>query len=251
MASTNKTTHYDLPQWIGTDKPTFLGDFNAAFNTIDATMYTADSNATNAVSTANQANSTAGEANTAVQSLTDTVNDNTSKIVTVTNLANSTANLANSTANKVNNLISLTLPIPFLKTGNYLSEYNPNEQINTVVYRTLELNDITLLNIYGQFNVAYTGTPSIQDIGAFSQLTISNSLNTLIRQYVTSGSRTIYNIANFIYSNTTDNTRNITVGLLSNPTTIEFIRQESPEQPAANSSINFYFQNLIILGKKI
>lgn len=244
MASTNKTTHYDLPQWIGTDKPTFLGDFNAAFNTIDATMYTADSNATNAVSTANQANSTAGEANTAVQSLTETVNDNTSKIVTVTNLANSTAN-------KVNNLISLTSPIPLLTTGNYLSNYNPSEKINTVVYRTLELNDITLLNIYGQFNVSYTGTPSIHDIEAFSQLSISKSLNTLIRQYVTSGSRTFYNIANFVYSNTTDNTRNITVGLLSNPTTIEFIRQESPEQPAANSSINFYFQNLIILGKKI
>lgn len=244
MASTNKTTHYDLPQWIGTDKPTFLGDFNAAFNTIDATMYTADSNATNAVSTANQANSTAGEANTAVQSLTETVNDNTSKIVTVTNLANSTVN-------KVNNLISLTPPISLLTTGNYLSNYNPIEQINTVVYRTLELNGITLLNIYGQFNVSYTGTPSIQDIGAFSQLSISKSLNTLIRQYVTSGSRTIYNLANFVYSNTTDNTRNITVGLLSNPTTIEFIRQESPEQPAANSSINFYFQNLIILGNKI
>ena len=38
MASTNKTTHYDLPQWIGTDKPTFLGDLNGAFSTIDTQL---------------------------------------------------------------------------------------------------------------------------------------------------------------------------------------------------------------------
>lgn len=38
MASTNKTTNYKLPQWIETDKPTFLGDLNNAFSTIDTTM---------------------------------------------------------------------------------------------------------------------------------------------------------------------------------------------------------------------
>lgn len=38
MASTNKTTNYNLPQWIGSDKPTFLGDLNNAFSTIDTTM---------------------------------------------------------------------------------------------------------------------------------------------------------------------------------------------------------------------
>lgn len=48
MASTNKTTHYDLPQWIGTDKPTFLGDLNGAFSTIDTQLYTAVTNAENA-----------------------------------------------------------------------------------------------------------------------------------------------------------------------------------------------------------
>ena len=30
FASTNKTTYYELPQFVGTDKPTWLGDFNEA-----------------------------------------------------------------------------------------------------------------------------------------------------------------------------------------------------------------------------
>ena len=47
MASTNHTDNYNLPQWIGTDKPTWLGDVNGAFSTIDTTMKaTADNLAT-------------------------------------------------------------------------------------------------------------------------------------------------------------------------------------------------------------
>lgn len=68
MASTNKTTHYDLPQWIGTDKPTFLGDLNGAFSTIDTQLYTAVTNAENAN---NNATSAAG----AVGDMQDDVNN--------------------------------------------------------------------------------------------------------------------------------------------------------------------------------
>ena len=35
MASTNKTPNYDLPQWVGSDHPTWQGDLNSAFLTID------------------------------------------------------------------------------------------------------------------------------------------------------------------------------------------------------------------------
>ncbi len=38
MAFTNPTPYFGLPGYIGTDKPTFLGDFNTAFSTIDTTM---------------------------------------------------------------------------------------------------------------------------------------------------------------------------------------------------------------------
>ena len=38
MSSTNKTTNYELPQFISTDKPTWLGDFNGSMQTIDIQM---------------------------------------------------------------------------------------------------------------------------------------------------------------------------------------------------------------------
>lgn len=62
MSATNKTANYQLPQWIGTDHPTFAEDFNGAFAKIDNTMYqnattanSAKQDAENAVSTANAA----------------------------------------------------------------------------------------------------------------------------------------------------------------------------------------------------
>jgi len=38
MAHTNSTANYNLPQWIGSDKPTFLGDLNSAFTEIDSQL---------------------------------------------------------------------------------------------------------------------------------------------------------------------------------------------------------------------
>lgn len=38
MSSTNHTTNYNLPQFVGTDKPAWLGDVNPAFAAIDTQM---------------------------------------------------------------------------------------------------------------------------------------------------------------------------------------------------------------------
>ena len=45
MASTNSTTHYELSQYIGTDKPTYLVDYNQDMGKIDAGIYAAKSEA--------------------------------------------------------------------------------------------------------------------------------------------------------------------------------------------------------------
>ena len=78
MGHTNSTANLALPQFIGTDKPTWLGDINSAFSDIDAYVGTNDaavagavadaasavSQASSAVSTATSANTTAGNAST-------------------------------------------------------------------------------------------------------------------------------------------------------------------------------------------
>lgn len=72
MSSTNKTTNYELPQFISTDKPTWLGDVNGAMGIIDTQMKanntlaqtaknTADAAATNADLTATNSRVTALE----------------------------------------------------------------------------------------------------------------------------------------------------------------------------------------------
>lgn len=49
MSSTNKTTNYKLSQFIGTDKPTFLGDYNNDMEIIDGALFSASQTAEQAV----------------------------------------------------------------------------------------------------------------------------------------------------------------------------------------------------------
>ena len=55
MSSTNKTEHYSLPQFIGSDIPTWLGDFNSAMTAIDSGINAAATSASGAATTAAQA----------------------------------------------------------------------------------------------------------------------------------------------------------------------------------------------------
>lgn len=59
MSATNKTTYLDLPQFIGTDVPSWLGDFNGAMEKIDTGYNNVDIKAGKAASTANSAASKA------------------------------------------------------------------------------------------------------------------------------------------------------------------------------------------------
>lgn len=55
MAHTNETLNYKLPQFVDTDQPTWLGDFNGAMETIDTEMGKIGASASTAVSSANNA----------------------------------------------------------------------------------------------------------------------------------------------------------------------------------------------------
>lgn len=59
MGSTNKTTNYSLSQYIGTDKPTYLGDYNSDMLKIDNAIHGVNSTATDAAQTAGNADSKA------------------------------------------------------------------------------------------------------------------------------------------------------------------------------------------------
>ena len=109
FASTNKTTYYELPQFVGTDKPTWLGDFNEAMADIDASMHENASDISSIETIAQNASSSASQASQDVATLTGRVNTLSSDVSSVSQTATNaqqtatsalnTANTANSTAN--------------------------------------------------------------------------------------------------------------------------------------------------------
>ena len=74
MAHTNQTEHYNLPQFIGSDIPSWLVDVNQAYTAIDSAIYTAKNTADVASNTAGSANTVAQDAKAAAEVATTTAN---------------------------------------------------------------------------------------------------------------------------------------------------------------------------------
>lgn len=83
MSSTNKTTNYKLSQYIGTDKPTYLGDYNGDMLKIDTQLKNNADSASNATSAAGAAQAVAEQASKSVQTLNDSVTANSADIASL------------------------------------------------------------------------------------------------------------------------------------------------------------------------
>lgn len=110
MASTNKTTHYELSQYVGSDKPTYLGDYNtdmskidAAINSAKTTADSASTAATNAQTTAETAQTTANTAVTNAATAQSGVVENATNIGTLASLSTADKTSLVGAINEVNN----------------------------------------------------------------------------------------------------------------------------------------------------
>lgn len=74
MSSTNKTTNYELSQFIGSDKPAWLVDYNGDMSKIDAQMKVNADAASSAASQASSASSAASSAADGVSALNTQIN---------------------------------------------------------------------------------------------------------------------------------------------------------------------------------
>ena len=92
MASTNKTTHYELSQFLGTDKPAWLTDYNSDMSKIDTGINTAQTTATGADGKAD-ANTTA------IGTLTNLNTESKTSLVSAINEVDTNADTAQQTAN--------------------------------------------------------------------------------------------------------------------------------------------------------
>ena len=91
MASTNKTTNYELSQFLGTDKPSWLGDYNSDMGKIDTAVHTVASTATGADGKAD-ANATA------IGTLSNLTTDAKTNLVSAVNEVDAHADSATTTA---------------------------------------------------------------------------------------------------------------------------------------------------------
>lgn len=106
MSSTNKTTNYKLSQYIGTDKPTYLGDYNSDMSKIDTQLKANADSASNAASAAGAAQAVASDASKNVQKLNDSVTANSAEIASLktknTQQDSSIQNVSNTASSALN-----------------------------------------------------------------------------------------------------------------------------------------------------
>lgn len=158
MASTNKTTHYELSQFLGTDKPAWLTDYNADMSKIDTAINTAQSTATGADGKAN-ANTTS------IGTLANLTTEDKTSLVAAINEVDSHADTAQETANN-----AVGASTSNTELINQLSAYL---NINTFDTPTLTFTNATstsydvgtsanstgsLGKVYGAINFTSTGT---------------------------------------------------------------------------------------------
>lgn len=110
MSSTNKTTNYELSQFLGTDKPAWLSDYNTDMSKIDAQMKLNADAATAASGSATSANTAIGTlaslTTTDKTDLVSAVNEVNSKAGTAQNTANDASDAAATNATAISNLTS-------------------------------------------------------------------------------------------------------------------------------------------------
>lgn len=166
FSSTNKTTNYELPQFIGTDKPTWLGDFNEAMADIDAGMHENASDISAMASDVATASATASQASQDVSTLSSTVSSLSSDVSSATSTANnaqSTATSALNTANTANGKADTnTSAISGIDTRvtaleNAKIVYSSNETLTNKVW----IDNKPIYRKYMEITVANTGTQTI------------------------------------------------------------------------------------------
>lgn len=214
FASTNKTTNYELPQFIGTDKPTWLGDVNGAMSIIDNAMHINASDIDSLESSVATASATASQASQDVSTLTTTVGTLSTSVGSATTTANNaqaTATSALNTANTANgkadtnasNIATNTSAITALQTD--ISKFNLNNFANTSftgVGGSVSANNIKVATnsdgsvgkIYGRIQFTKSAQNTTFSCASALRPTSNITINALGTMYGRASSSGAYNV---------------------------------------------------------
>lgn len=167
MASTNKTTNYELSQYVGTDKPTYLGDYNSDMLKIDTAIHNVSESAGSQQSEINVitgnigtlGNLTTDEKGSLVGAINEVdshADTNATNIGTLSNLE---------TTNKTNVVNAINELKETINNFNLTNFHNVSTSEVTVIDGTLNScslsyatnSDGSLAKIYGYCNITSSG----------------------------------------------------------------------------------------------
>lgn len=225
MSSTNKTTNYKLSQYIGTDKPTYLGDYNGDMLKIDNQMKVNADSASNATSAAGAAQAVADKASKDVKNLNDSVTANSEDIaslktknaqqdVSIQNATNSASSALNKANQNAQNITDINTHNQWIQGVNIHNTGLPNY---TKGSWNCSYNKFSgLLNISGQIELSQGSTIA----GTTRLATIPDNIMKMI---ASTGDRKIWSSLYVTRSDQTLEIQNLTVeqdGKISLPYTL-------------------------------
>lgn len=199
MSHTNSTENYGLPQWIGSDKPTFLGDFNTAFGKIDEVMKDNEDAATAAVNTANTAANAASTASTNATTALNTANS------AATDAANAVTT-AGTADTKATQALAAASTAETAAAANTITNLAPAYDA-TLTYAVGDL--VTYVDAQGSGKlykcIVAIGTPEEFNINKWDDITTSEVYGTKVSSIsVTSSSDTFKTIIEKLFDNFSD-----------------------------------------------
>lgn len=224
MSSTNKTTNYNLSQFVGTDKPAWLSDYNGDMSAIDAQMKLNADAATAAAGSATTAN-------TAIGTLSNLTTDAKTNAVAAINEVDGHADTAQNTASSANSTATSALnKANALETALNLSTITtivPTVNVGSIEYTTVKSarnSENSLGKLYGKIRVDLSNTSAtsvtITLPSAFGAISEGfNVLGMSMRQLTRPG--VIQLIDNVSYTLNTDGSVTVTTSVFSDTEDLE------------------------------
>lgn len=217
MASTNKTTHYELSQFLGSDKPAWLTDYNADMSKIDTGINTAQSTATGADGKADTALTEIGTLGNLTTSNKDSVvlaiNEVDGHADTAQETANDAVGQANTNATAISN-IKKELNWNTFASVNFSGSVNPTTQDVKIAMN----ENKSQFKLYGQ--VTYSGGAQAGgtdvvitsgDTGLRPTETINVTGTSLKRRDIYTGGVRFYEIDPWTFTLNTNGTISVTI----------------------------------------
>lgn len=230
MSSTNKTNYYDLSQYIGTDKPTYLGDYNSDMSKIDAGIHGAEDKATTASQNAGSALARVGEIEKTVQSHTSAITTLQTDVTGLKESVKTAQETATSASNKADSA-QQTANSALLRANNANSKVDNINKDVTLWTGSIKNQSITLNDSLSNYRFFYIETA--EGVSPIFAYRIDKKLYTACQQTLIDGTQTVKTTS--IKISVTDDTH-----ILINTNTMEHTFSSTHPGLDASSTIGVY-----------